>query len=405
MSVSNDLNYNFTQGLDGSESRSFAVMPNNGSTQSAGGIIRMTLPRESNGYLNPAFTTLKFSINNTDDDTVMSVGLATDAIQSMSIYSGSSLIEYVDGVNFLQPILQAAGGQNAEAAYTGMENILMGAAGTSAVPTGLTIAAGAKHTYCVPLSFSGVLGGGNSRFLPLDADLRVEFMISQKVNMVKCAAGNTGTPTITDIQMDIQIVSLPFSVAESIRFANGGQIVIGSKQYRHYSAASAGSEASQSIVLPVRATDVLSLLVSHNNLDGTQTALSTLNRGRCNLTQYQFRVGSQQRPSVAPTSDEEQFAHFQSAWHGVGDPSVGKPISRTTWAIDTSADSAVGSYVSALELESFSHQAKIQRGVDTNNLTVFYEPRYSSSVASTLHMYSYILCKLVLQDGVYSLLV
>ena len=398
MSLPKDLNFDFRAGLDGSSSRNFQCMPSNGSSTNVGGTIRIDLPMEANSYLNGNFTNLKFAVKNPSAAHTITIGSASDLIQSITVYSGSNVIEMCDNFNYLMPLLQSVGGEQDPA--KGFENILLGYNGTPVAPTGTVIAVSSSANFTVPLSCLGTIGGNCQKYLPMSGNLRLEVQLAQKVDAVKADAAHVGSPSVEGCALEIQVVSLPYEVAESIREVNGGVIEIGSKQWRSFSAASQAGQTSESLVFPVRCTDLLSAVAIHNNQAGQGDKFSTLNRGKCGLTSYQWRLGTEPLPSTAPVTSPEQFAMLQGAFHGVGSD-VCKQISAAAWETETSDDSAVGAYASSLESESFSHSSRVNRGRDTTNLQCFYQPTYSTSIASTVHMYAYCLTRLVLADGIY----
>jgi hypothetical protein len=400
-----------------------------------------------NTFLDPSQSYIKYTINN--NDTVTSNAYYVDGVGSCVInrldsFSGSNLLETVQGYNILYSYLTDFQ-MNWAARYGASANY-----GTSV--TAASIRAGAKLTpassaskpckltVCMPL-LSAVYGLGADKMLPiglLGDDIRIEISFESLVQGM--VADATTAPvvawTVTNVELELCIIELSdvgMAMVNSVTPFNQ-PIYLHGNTWRHYASSLAVSQTGNySTLVPARFASLKTLVLCPrcNTQANGATSYSISSRCNPNITQYWWRIGPYLIPNkpVNLLSDSllggyaEGYMETLRSFHTLSHADPGSSITFDEYnVLDNGADAFVGnggavanatannSYKNAFaigqELEMWAMRSDVLiSGMNTLASQVFFECNLSSNTlnaAYTLDFFANADIIYVLENGLLS---
>ena len=449
--ITSDLLYNLKPSAVASRTYRCSVPTSNKSSFSPLDQAIAYIPARRNCFLDTSQSYLRMTIQNNESTaanyfTLDSCGACV--INRLDIFSGSNLLETVQGYNILYNYLldsQLTVAQRSalSATYGTTGNI----GGTSfAARNGAIIGAGNKLTTCMPL-LSGLVGVLAEKYLPLSLadDIRLEFSIEANNVAVAYAASQTTNWTITNMELELCIIEMSSEGMQMIESVSpfSQPVYLHSSSYRHFTANLPTQQTGQithlvparfaslrSIhVLPRRSTEVTGL-----------TSFSLSSRINPLIESYQFRIGSllvpQKMVNLKSSGYAEGFMENQRSWHSVSHPEYAGSCGSWCYNICDVQDLTVGdgsqtssnkyntvqgpftganSYQNGFsisqELEVFSNKSDtILQGVNTLGSQVFWEGIINGTVnsgngVSASYIFDYYAlfdCVFIIQDGLIS---
>lgn len=345
------------------KSRKVNVLPLSGGTFNPGDQSKFEIPVGRKGeFLDGTQTYLLFKVKNTDTN---NVPLFVDHscasfISKFEVFSSSQLIETINCYNELYSIMMDT--QYGPLDRQSFQTIVLGCDQDAITDNvnfqrgGVAIAQGATQTFCLPL-FSGVVGSGLSKYLPIGdlQDLRVE--ITWENNANACISATT-TPISTNIwqvtsaELAIQVISVDGSVHDMMASSRGNApIMLSSETYRNYNTVLNAGQSSDSTIAPLKFTSVKSLfgayrLATNQNNLGVASISSRRNpfasSGASSASvSLQLLMGNNYVPQIPMRTTPEIFTEYSKAWHTLGNVNNKTVLNKSTY--DNSAEPTVAS--------------------------------------------------------------
>ena len=455
LAVSSDCLYNLKPSSVRARSYRASIPSSNKSTFSPGDTIIAYIPggRKST-YLDPNQSYVRFTVKNNDttaSQTMTIDNLASCFINRLDTYHSGNLIDTIQQYNVLMSYIKDAQLNVAESA--GLSTIYgtntADSISTSTQRQGMPIAsnASAQVTFCMPLL--GAFGLGADKMIPIGQiydDIRLELSLEQQNTAVVYSATPTAGWTITDFQLELQIIELSDegqSMVESVTPFNN-PVYLHCNSWRHYSSTlPASSAGTYSTLVPARFASLKSLvcLPRRSPEINDKSAYSLSCRINPCFSQYWWRVGAYlvpQRSVVLQNVNNtggmaEGFIELQKAWHSVNRPEMCSGLNFLTYnAVDLgTADATVGGQTGGLpvlsasslaansykygfaiaqEMESFAQKdGLLLSGMNTLTSQVFFESQcgwgntpQTNQASYTLNFYANFDMILVLENGILS---
>ena len=334
------------------KSRKVQVLPLSGSIFSPGDVAKWELPCGRAGeFLDGSQTYLLLRVRNTDTVAPWFVdGSAVSFINKLEVFSSSQLIETISSYNILYQIMLDT--QSGPMDRFGQNSLLLGCDQDESADFvnfsrgGVAVAPGQTATFAIPI-FSGVIGSGCSKFLPIGdlQDLRVEITFENNAAAVMSGtttAVSTNIWQVTFAELAIQVISVDDSVHRLMGASRGNApVMISSQSYRNYNTVLNANNISDSTIIPLKFTSCKSLFGCYRNSTnlnvfnaGTITsrknpfASGHANNGSVNL---QVLAGNDYLPQVPLRSSYEIYAEYNKAWHMLNNINNKTTINRETY--------------------------------------------------------------------------
>lgn len=331
-------------------SRKVNVLPLSGNLFNPNDIAKFEIPVGVAGqYLDTSQSYLYFRVKNVDPANVPLFvdHNAASFIQKIEVYSSSMLIETINAYNVLYSTMLdtqtgALDRQTYQSQILGTDQDVNNVVNTSR--GGIQIVATQTVAFALPL-FSGVIGTGNSKNLPIGdlTDLRLE--ITWETNANACL-----TPTSTSISTNIwqivqaelalQVLQMDHDVDRMIHDSHrGNPIMISAETYRNYNTVLNASQGSDSTIIPLKFTSVKSLFGQYrlaNNLNTFTNASISSRRNPFassggSVPQAQLLCGNLYLPQIPMRTPSEIFTEYSKAWHTLGNVNNKTVINRQTY--------------------------------------------------------------------------
>lgn len=265
-------------------------------------------------------------------------------------------------------------------------------------PAGALSGAGATitATYCIPLiSLVGVLCTNN--YIPLwemtSAPLRLEItLVDQLVKAmnVLTVATAISTATITNVEYITSMIELSDPAIAMIKDSLGGQpLQFVVPDWRNYAFnTTLTNNASASIAFPIASkfSSVKSIFITIRDIGLGAASYFPFSSCSRNISQYQFRIGSEVMPSKAPLTLVEMAAECLKAIGSISDINQQPSIEKTSYTLvsslntNTTLDTASsvsyqysGSFYIGIDLENYANSDKTQifSGYNTNTSDIY----------------------------------
>ena len=258
---------NFQPKQPGASSRSYRtiVLPINSGAQNPGDVTKFDIPvGRQNAYIDTSETYLTFQVKNTGTATFNLDGSAYCFFNRLDILSQGQVLETIQNYNVLCNTLLDL--QQDALVSTTSGTIHMGT-GYDTVESqniakfGQALATNTVQDFSIPLSLSGVLGPGCSKYLPISkvTDLRLELTIE---NAIQAVVQATSTPsfTLNNVQLILTYIDIDPAVASQLEQAVGGRYIISSESWRNYTSILPASRSGDSVLIPARYSSLRTLL-------------------------------------------------------------------------------------------------------------------------------------------------
>jgi len=404
--LSSDCMYNLKPSAVRSRSYRASIPPTNGSqSRNPGDTVIFYVPGgRRNTYLDCQQSYIKYTCINNDTTNVINFdGNGASVINRLDVFHGSNLLESIQSYNNLYTYildyqtnvsqrvgLSTAYGFNSDGLREGAQLAATNGAQTIAMPI-----------------LSGVVGMGNSKFLPLGLlcdDIRLEFTLEQIALGMCYAGGGTSAWTVTGFELELCIVELSDEGEQMVRDMTPPDypIYIHGNSWRHYTSSYTAAAGMSSMIVPARFASCKSLVVlPHRGIDQVAIFYSIASRVNPNISSYYWRIGSNLLPSkmvylengsgagIQTAGGAEAFLEIQRSWHSLNTAENASSmsstvyhvrdtaLSKTPWKAATAAADATNSvngFAIATELESFANRNDVLlSGLNTLTSQVFFE--------------------------------
>jgi len=420
-----------------------SIPPTNASSFNPASMVVLYIPARRNCFLDPQQTYLRMTVQN-QDNTANNYftldALGSCFINRLDVFSGSNLLESIQGYNILMNAIvdlnmNEATRTSASAMY-----------GTSDVYTdvfkpraGAQVNIGKFFTVCIPI-ISGVFGMLAEKYLPLHGladDIRIEISLEQN-DLAVCynAAYATGWKLI-NVELEACIVELQQQGMEMINSVTpfDQPIYLHSSTYRHFVSTLQASAGQQTFLVPARFASLKSLwcLPRRSTEIASVTSYSLNSRVNPNIATYWWRIGSllvPQKPVTLINANTtagyaEAYAEAMRALHSLNNASYGASIGILQYQVADAADATVGDggttsgvvavntgansykngFIICQELETFCQRGDVLlSGMNTLGSQIFFECNITTAPGTTytLDFYAYADVILVLENGLLS---
>lgn len=409
-------------------SRSYRVKvnPSNGQKFKDGQNISITLPSNLAGtYANFNQCYLKFKVSNSVSPITLDRCGAVGFIERvLCTTAGSSIFDCQNWSVLMCILMDMDSGPDYKAGYG---KILMGTNG--GFQSGETIAAGASRTYCVPFTLHPLGMTTPHRLCPLFSLSPVEFKLTLAS---KANAGNTdlqGELEFDEVEMVMIFTELSPGSQAQIDQSTGGVYNMLAGSYQNVGTTMTATTTAVTANLGISVSSLERVIVCHRPTASlTAGAFNIGNRHKNYLQEYQLYINSEAYPArpIAVTGlgaealsefllsdhslvDFNKSSSFNIAVNGVTAATKSNALDGASvnglivpYNLDTPAGtqdgstatsaSAIGSFVTAVELESGlsdGKSARIYSGISTISSTVNYRGKYAdTSVASQIDFYA-----------------
>ena len=410
--ITSDCLYNLKPSAVRSRSYRASVLPTNGGTRNPGDTTILYIPGGRRAsYLDCQQTYLKYTVNNTDSSGNINFdGCGASVINRIDVFHGSNLLETIQGYNNLACYIT-------DFNMTGSQKVGLSASygfDAGGLRAGATIAKSSGQTICMPV-FSGVIGLGNSKMLPVGMlcdDIRVEITWEQNslgmafVDTTYATSAGASPWSVSGIELELCIVELSDEGEQMVRSESPPDkpIYIASNSWRHYTASYTASAGMSSFIVPARFASLKSIVcLPHRNVDAIVASYAIASRVNPNIAYYYWRIGSALVPSKpvylengtsAPfncAGGAEAFMEIQRSWHSLNTAANASSViatyynvrdvalTGTPWTVaGVSTTNAKGDcifgFAIAQEMETFSNRSDVLfSGLNTLTQQVFFE--------------------------------
>lgn len=327
----------------------------NNVTYAPGGLIRIEIPTSPGTFLCCGTTTLKFNLDITSLTGAAIAGAqargildpcASGLIESIRVYSGSSLIEHIGSYNKIFNLMSDVTKNNGEtettgyvegypslppvtptfAGYDGDEQARNSAANANVRPINITTdflyptqnnaAAGDNQPYQFEIPImSGTVGTMCPKWLPLtgasSSPIRLEIELASRVTGLIQSAHSadfngpgvgTLTWSVSQVELHADIVQLDSNAMRLVEESVDGQFVVNTSTFRHSQAVVQANSNSSSTILPFRFSSAKALLSRAYDQasaagDGALRLQSQSMALRNNTTRFHHMIGSSHIPA------------------------------------------------------------------------------------------------------------
>jgi len=408
-------------------SRSYRVKisPNNGQNFTDGQTVNIDMPSNLAGtYCNWNQAYLKFKVSTTAASTLDRCGAAGFISRVQCMTAGAQIFD-LPNWNVLMTILMD--GDSSPAYKAGVGNVLMGTYGGS--QTGESIGVGDERTYCVPFVLHPLGLSTPLRLQPLFSSAPIQFKITldSAINSVVSA----GAPDLTFSEVELVCVFTELSPGAQAQVdqMSGGVYNILASSYQNVGT-TMGADTAVTANLGLSVSSLERIIVCHRPTitinDSTKYSLG--NRAKNGLTQYSIFINGEQypaRPVIVADKGAEALAEYllsdhslvnfdkQSSFNiavaananitsnGLDGNGVqlaplepfkeDTPLGTSAGALGATAGSDIGSFITAVELETGLSDGRSQRlysGVSTISSTVNYRGVYSGAAAAQIDFFA-----------------
>ena len=304
----------------------------------------------------------------------------------------------------------------------GIGNVLMGMNG--GFQAGELLAAGGDgRTFCVPFVLHPFGMSTPHRLMPLFSSSPVQFRITLEsiVNSLKSAVASTAL-TFSEVELVCVFTELSPGAQGQVDQMSGGMYNVLASSYQNVGTTMGAGDTAVTANLGISVSSLERIIVCHRGTDQLNNTLkySLGNRAKNGLTQYQIFINGESypaRPVLVENKGAEALSEFllsdhslvnfdkQSSFNvavktnatyagngtdgasaivGVLEPYVmDVPAGTGFGAVDT--DSTIGSFITAVELETGLSDGRSQRlysGISTISSTVNYRGAYSGGAVT-----------------------
>ena len=266
---------------------------------------------------------------------------------------------------------------------------------------GATIAAGTSRKVCMPLIAIAPCLTTPSRFWPAMSRDRCQLRISLNdaaTAFFHTAAGLLDADiSITDVNLVFYTIELQPQVMAQIAAMTQNRYELLCGDYIHASSSVAKGASAHTATLGFSAGSLEAITVSHRCSDNiSNVTRHSFTRSSSNLSQYQLSVNNNLYPSrpllVDAVSKAEAMAELQLSKHAL--KNFNEPAnfnSNGTALVDyynvSDASGVVpGSFLTAIELESFAGSDKVYAGINTTAATVQLQLEYNNTQDSVTNV-------------------
>lgn len=409
-------------------SRSYRVKisPNNGQSFTAGQTVNIDMPSNLAGtYCNWNQCYLKFKTTAvTNPGTLDRCGAAGFINRVQCMTAGAQIFD-LPNWNVLMTILMD--GDSSPAYKGGVGNVLMGTNG--GFQAGEDLAAGVARTFCVPFVLHPLGLSTPHRLQPLFSSAPVQFKITLEsiANSLYNAGSAPTALNFTEVELVCVFTELSPGAQAQVDQMSGGVYNILASSYQNVGT-TMGADSAVTANLGISVSSLERIIVCHRPTttinDSTKYSLG--NRAKNGLQQYSIFINGEQypaRPVIVENKGAEALAEYllsdhslvnfdkQSSFNvavksnasysgngtdagsaiaGVLEPYViDAPGGDEAGGVNT--DSNIGSFVTAVELETGLSDGRSQRlysGVSTISSTVNYRGVYSGAAAAQIDFFA-----------------
>ena len=349
VSLPMDLNLVPKSNAVNSTSRKVQCLPLSGAIFNPNDVCKINIPVGGRGqYLDGSQTYLLFKVQNVDPAyyPLYIDGNAGSFIQKVEIFSSSGLLETVNGYNVLfQTLLDNQLDLSARQSFMSITH------GTDVDPAdaynagrgGQAILYNQTLAFAIPI-FSGIIGTGISKLLPLEylSDLRVE--ISWEQNAMAVLSGTTSAVStniwkVNFVELAVQIITVQDEASDMLRQAHKDGIQISSCMYRNYNTVLASGGVQDSTIVPLNFSSIKSALITYRtnanlntfNVSSISSRRNPFASSGATIPNIQMVLGNLYVPSVALRSVPEIASELFKSYGTLGSVNHRTIINRLTY--------------------------------------------------------------------------
>ena len=379
------------------------ITPINAGAQNPGDIMRFDIAvGRPNTFIDTDQTYISYQIVNNGVNAFNLDGSAYCVLKRLDTLSQGLPLESIAGYNVLVNTLMDAQMDATVASTSGTVNLGTGYDATCGVNVfryGQAIAAGAKVDYCLPLSLSGVLGSGLTKYLPVELinDLRLELTLEAAAQAMVCgtvAAPLAASYQLQNVQLVLTYVSLDPAMAQQISQAVGGHYVLSSTSWRNFQTTLVAARSADSILIPAKYSSLRTLIHTFRDTAQQTNSGAYWLSARSNpffsatgvLSSIQYSLGSTYVPATPMRLPSEIFISAQEAFHQIDSVTNGSRINQANWSqanyFDTNAYN-MGTFFIGQNFDAFiSKSATITCGFNSISTPTFLTLNYPAAVAT-----------------------
>jgi len=409
-------------------SRSYRVKisPNNGQSFTAGQTVNIDMPSNLAGtYCNWNQCYLKFKTTAVTNPASLDRCGAAGFINRVQCMTAGAQIFDLPNWNVLMTILMD--GDSSPAYKGGVGNVLMGTNG--GFQAGEDLAAGVARTFCVPWVLHPFSMTTPHRLQPLFSSAPVQFKITLEsiANSLYNAGSAPTALNFTEVELVCVFTELSPGAQAQVDQMSGGVYNILASSYQNVGT-TMGADTAVTANLGLSVSSLERIIVCHRPTgtinDSTKYSLG--NRAKNGLQQYSIFINGEQypaRPVIVENKGAEALAEYLLSDHSLvnfdkqssfnvavksnasysgNGTDAGSAIAGVLepYVLDTPAgdeaggvatDSNIGSFITAVELETGLSDGRSQRlysGVSTISSTVNYRGVYSGAAAAQIDFFA-----------------
>jgi hypothetical protein len=395
------------------------ISPNNGQTFTAGQVVNIDMPSNLAGtYCNWNQCYLKFKVTSTGAGRLDRCG-AAGLISRVSCFTSGAQIFDLPNWNVLMTILMDT--DSSPAYKAGIGNVLMGTLG--GYQAGETLVAGTDdaRTFCVPFALHPFAMSTPHRLMPLFSAAPVQFKITLE-SIALATVGTISALDFTEVELVCIMTELSPGAQAQVDQMSGGMYNILASSYQNVGTTMSAGNTAVTANLGLSVSSLERVIVCHRPT-ATLVALgySLGNRTKNYLSEYSILINGEQypaRPVLVSDKGAEALAEYllsdhslvnfdkQSSFNiavtgisvstksngldgqsvnGILEPFVEDNPTGTEAGNTSNAVSNIGSFITAVELETGLSDGKSQRiysGISTISSTVNYRGIYASGSAN-----------------------
>ena len=417
--MSESLNYpSMKRRAVASRSYRVKISPSNGQNFTAGQTVNIDLPSNLAGtYLNWNQCYLKMKVEATTNGYTLDRCGAAGFIQRVQCMTAGAQIFDLPNWNVLMTILMD--GDSSPAYKAGVGNVLLGTNG--GFQAGVTVAADAERTYCVPFVLHPFGMSTPHRLQPLFSSSPVQFKITLD-SIVNAVQGATAPNSLAFSEVELVCVFTELSPGAQAQVdqMSGGVYNILAASYQNVGTTMSDAASAVTANLGISVSSLERIIVCHRPTATLNdiTTFSLGNRAKNGLLQYSIFINGEQypaRPVVVENKAAEALAEYllsdhslvnfdkQSSFNiavvgttaatksngldghsvaGVAEPFIIDEPAGTDAGQTVGTAANIGSFITAVELETGLSDGRSQRlysGVSTISSTVNYRGVYDSA--------------------------
>ena len=404
---SNTLNYRDVKrkGLSSRAIKSI-TFPDNGANFGCGSTINLNIGGNGGNmgqYLDPAQSFLRIRVTNNNASPVTLDQSAYALFNRLLITSAGQTFQDLQQYNVLHNILTSLNVGDNYLRNTG--RLLMGTHNSTndSFFEGETIAAGASATFCLPLMLNVLADSSPYRLLPLFSRSPIQMKLTLEnadVGFVKTAGAEIPNSDIVIDQVEFhqQIVQLNEQAQNMVSKMTNNQYNILTTEYVNFQTIANGVNAlSFPLGLSRSAVSRVYFAMRPQATTTSHLAHSISNRAKADLDHIRLVVGSQSIPSRrlevgANGGSSNAIAEYLISNHSLSDTShmsslfYSGAVATDNFSLANGAGNAsntVGSFVTAIECESISHESdKLYTSLNTIGVPCFIEAGFDTVPAN-----------------------